>query len=175
MAQPITSPGRGARRCHHRGTGQFFAVTAEAGVMRYWNSYNTPLTVSDDGQEKGQGYGTWKIGTTVNGTRSQSWGYLRDRHDNGHKVYFELKTYVNAGLCYSPEYTSCTAQWYYHAKQFSDFNKETWSGSSWSPEFYASTDVSAAASNARGRFTVAESNGGPDLHSGEKYTWGNRY
>lgn len=174
MAQLITSPGRGARQCPTVALAGL-AITAEAGELRYWNSYSTPLTVSDDGREKGQGYGTWKIGTTVNGTRSQSWGYLRDRHDNGHKVYFELKTYRNSGSCVSPEYTSCKADWYYHAKQFSDFNKETWSGSSWSPEFYASTGVSDSASYLRGRFTVAESNGGPDLHSGPKYTWGNRY
>lgn len=152
-----------------------FAVTAEAGTLRNWNSLSTPLTVKDDGREKGQGYGTWKIGTTTNGTRSQAWGYLRDRHANGYKVFFELQTYTNAGICFSPEYTSCQADWYYYAQQFSDFNKETWSGSSWSPEFYSSTGVSANASYARGRFRVGESNKGPDLHSGPKYTKGNKY
>jgi hypothetical protein len=111
----------------------------------------------------------------VNGTRSQAWGYLRDRHNNGNKVFFELITQTNSGICVSPEYTQCEADWYYYDDQFSDFNKETWSGTSWSPEFYASTGVKDSGSYARGRFTVGESNGGPDLHSGPKYTKGNEY
>lgn len=148
---------------------------AEAKV-RSWNDATTPLTVFEGGKAKGAGYGTWQIGTTVNGTRSQAYGYLRDRDPgNGYKVYFELITQSNSGICLSPEYTSCTAEFYDGARQFSDFDKETWGKSSWSPRFYASTAVSPSGSFARARMRVGESNKGPDSHSKNKLTKGNPY
>lgn len=143
--------------------------------LRAWNSKATPLTVSDGSTKKGAGYGTWKIGTTVNGTRSQAYGYLKDLDNNGHNVYFELFTQTNAGHCIAPQYTQCDAQYYHWRAQFSDFDKETWNNDYWSGEFYASTDVNPSGNYSRARMRVSESNGGPDTHSGSKYTKGNPY
>ncbi len=144
-------------------------------TLYYWNSGNEPLTASDDGDKKAAGYGSWKIGTTVNGTRSQAYGYLKDLDDNGHNVYFELFTQTNAGYCIQPGYTSCDSKWYTWKSQFSDFDKETWGKDYWSSEFYASTSVNPDADYARARMRVSESNWGADTHSGSTYTKGNRY
>lgn len=145
-------------------------------ATRYWNSQSSPLTAYSGDKKLAQGYGTWNIGTTTNGTRSRAYGYLRDpQPSNGYKIYFELFTQTNSGYCIQPDYTSCNAQYYYYAKQFSDFDKETWGSSSWSPQFYASTGVASSGNYARAQMQVAESNYGPDSDSGSTFTKGNAY
>ncbi|WP_377324603.1 hypothetical protein ACFJIY_07095 [Pimelobacter simplex] len=144
--------------------------------VRKWNSLETPLTAYDNGKAKASGYGTWQIGTTVNGTRSQAYGYLRDRDTtNDNAVYFELFTQTNAGTCLAPEYTSCSASYFTYASQFSDFDKETWRKGTWSPRFYASTALNPSGSYARALMQVSESNSGPDSHSKNTFTKGNPY
>ncbi len=159
-----------------------FAAVTTIAVPAYaatysWNSKSNPLTARNgDGDALAQGYGTWKIGTTSSGTRSQGYGYLRDaKEKNGYRVYFELHTYVNSGLCIAPQYTSCSSKYFFWAKQFSDFNKETWGRGSWSPQFYSSTSVDPGGDFARAGFEVAESNKGPDSQSGMTLTRGNKY
>lgn len=88
------------------------ASPSDAAKKRKWNSKSTPLTLKDGDVLKAQGYGKWTIGTTSSGTRSQAWGYLRDRHANGFNVFYRLDTYTNAGYCLSPEYVSCDQVWY---------------------------------------------------------------
>jgi len=153
------------------------ATTAPAyAATRSWNSKAKPLTAYQDGKAMAQGYGTWKIGTTSNGTRSQAYGHLRDRAPrNKRNVYFELFTWVNAGYCLQPEYTSCNQKFFYWRKQFSNSNKETWNQNTWSPTFYASTSVSPRGNYARAQMQVSESKRGPDLKSGFTYTKGNKY
>lgn len=144
-------------------------------VVRNWNSKLVPLQAKDGSTKKASGYGTWKIGTTSSGTRSQAYGYLRDDDSNGYNVYWELFTYVNAGSCFQPDYTSCTAHYYYYDQQFSNFNKETWNHNYWSGQFYGSTSVASDGDFARAQMQVSESNSGPDTHSGYTYTKGNHY
>lgn len=146
-------------------------------ATRSWNSASKPLTAyNGNGIALAKGYGTWKIGTTANGTRSQAYGYLKDTAPrNGYRVYFELFTWVNSGYCIQPEYTSCNAKYFYYAKQFSDFDKETWGSDYWSPRFYASAGLPGSASYARAEMQVAESNKGPDTDSGSTFTTGSKY
>lgn len=154
------------------------ASTAPAyAATRSWNSKSKPLTTRNgNGKALAQGYGTWKVGTTSSGTRSQTYGYLRDADSgNGYKVYFEMETYVNSGYCLQPQFTSCSGKYYKLANQFSNFNKETWGSGSWSPRFYASTKLDPVADYARAALHTAESNKGPDSKSGKFFTKGNKY
>lgn len=145
-------------------------------AARHWNSRANPLIASDGGHDKAAGYGTWTIGVTKNGTRSQAYGYLKDLESNGKNVYFELFTQSNAGYCVQPQYTSCSADWYGYESQFSGFDKETWNHDYWNDTaFYASTSVNPSGDFARGRMQVSESNWGPDTHSGSTYTKGKPY
>lgn len=150
-------------------------MASPASAARYWNSRTTPLQATDDGDKKASGYGRWQIGTTIHGTRSQAYGYLRDDDANGKNVYFKLTTQTNSGYCIQPDFTQCNAEYFYYAEAFSDFDKETWNKDYWSPEFYTSTAVSDSGSYARAKMTVHESNGGPDTNSGATYTKGYAY
>jgi hypothetical protein len=37
---------------------------------------------------------------------------LAYRNADNHKVFYKLQTWVNAGSCFQPDYTSCTAKYY---------------------------------------------------------------
>ncbi len=152
------------------GTGSAEAAT------RYWNSSSAPLTArSDAGAAVAQAYGDWRVSTGSSGTTSRATGRLRDpQPTDGDGVYFELKTYVNAGSCLASQYTSCSQPYYYYE---TDNGGQYYSSSSWSSIYYvAYTAVSAGGNYARAALRSAEDhNNLPDIFSGTTLTLGNGY
>lgn len=151
-------------------------AAASAGTLRYWNSASNPLIVKNEsGNDAGAGYGNWRVETTSVGTESRAFGYLKDLRANGNNVYFKLETWTNAGYCISPDYVSCTAEYYYYREEFSGGNKETWNQNYWSPKYLAATLVNPSADYARPHMFVQESNDFGDPYAGPTITKGNAY
>lgn len=91
-----------------------------------WNyqSQSNPLKTSNG---RGQGFGTGKVTDGSNGTVGQVTGTTRDRAPGNDPIYWEASTWGNSGLCFAPEYTSCS-QAYYHKGSFkgTSFNSGEW-------------------------------------------------
>ena len=128
------------------------ATTAGAsyalGEVRYWNSSSAPLTVTGYGSS-GYGYGTWKVSTGTDGTRSRLTANLRINNADNHAVYATLTTQTNAGYCVEPDYTSCTAQYFTYATQ----DTAHYTGASWKA-LTTSTGLNASGNYARGLVNV---------------------
>lgn len=88
-------------------------LPAEAkGVIRHWGSSSRPVNVWRDGNLQGSSYGDWRVADRTSGTRSIGRGHIKDVRPGGDSIYYHMITQYNAGICYQPEYTSCSSPWY---------------------------------------------------------------
>ncbi len=133
-------------------SGALVAATSGAayalGEVRAWNSPSAPLMVSGYGSA-GYGYGTWKASTGSDGTRSRLSANLRIRNTDNHMVFAKLTTQTNAGYCFQPEYTSCSASYFTYASSTTG----RYAGSTYK-SFGASTGVNASGNYVRGLVNV---------------------
>jgi hypothetical protein len=140
-------------------------ANAALAVSRLWNSRTAPLTAkADGGATVAQGYGSWTISTSTDGTRYRGGAYLRDpQPTDADGVYFEMKTYSSAGLCGQPQGTSCTGDFYLWD---TTSGGKYWSSSTWSPGRSTTQPINARASSHRAGLRVAEAhNSLPDIYS----------
>jgi hypothetical protein len=141
-------------------------ANAALAVSRLWNSRSAPLTAkADGGAVIAQGYGSWTISTSTDGTRYRGGAFLRDpQPSDSDGVYFEMKTYSSAGLCVQPQGTSCSASFYWWD---TTNGGQYWSSSSWSTGKSTTQAIDVQASSHRAGFRVAEEhNNLPDIFSG---------
>ncbi|GAB1640189.1 hypothetical protein [Krasilnikovia sp. MM14-A1259] len=87
------------------------ALAATKGTWVNWNSSSAPLTVKGYGSTA-KGYGKWRVVDNSQGTRSYTSGYYWYANADNHKKYGAMVSQSNAGVCYAPQYTSCTAAYY---------------------------------------------------------------
>jgi hypothetical protein len=145
------------------------ATASYALVVRSWNSASDPLTVHAYGTYAWS-YGTWDVSTHSDGTRSRLHAY-QSTGSASHKVYETLKTYVNAGYCVTPKYTSCSQQYYYYDRNTTQHT----SSYAWVYEG-TSTGLTATADYARGNIsTRMDVPWRTDPSSGDTYTEGVQY
>ena len=152
------------------------AMTASpvAAATKWWAPQSAPLAAKTDGVVQGRAYGYHEIDQTSSGTRSHAEVRLYDNKPGGQSIYIELHTYVNAGYCLAPEYTSCDAQYYY----YDDDESNRYSDASWSPFGWTlgTTGLPASADYARGSVHVCEDqNNEPDDCSGWGHSKGSAY
>ena len=94
-------------------------------------------------------------------------------HDgDNHKVFATLHTYVNAGLCVAPQYTSCSAAYYiYKSADTAHSNaSDTWVNKSITTGLSGSADFARA-----GVQVVLDIPLRPDSYSGTTWTNGMKY
>lgn len=154
--------------------GTITLFTSPAFGANYWAPGSSPLHVYQDGALQGRAYGYHEIDYTANGTRSHGEVHLADQNPGGSGVYIEMQTWVNAGVCFAPTYTSCTASYYQGPSDQSD----RWYLGTWSPygERLATTSVPASADFARGRVKACEDQANsPDDCSGWGISAGSQY
>lgn len=146
------------------------SVAQAKGEYHYWNSSGNPLSVTGYGSTA-KAYGQWRIADGSGGTRSFHDSYTWYSNADNHKKYSAMETWVNAGICYSPDYTSCTASYYYFAyDETSHSNVTSWE---W---LYADTGVSGSADYARdAAYVCLDIPLQPDPCSGPTYTTGSDY
>jgi hypothetical protein len=77
-----------------------------------WASASAPLTVKGQGST-GKGYGSWQVSSGGDGTRSRLTANLWYHNADDHKVFARMETWVNSGICVAPQYTSCSAAYYF--------------------------------------------------------------
>lgn len=140
------------------------------GRVRYWNSVDKPLTVSGYGST-GWGYGSWRVSTGTDGTRSRLGAHQAISNADDHRVFVKLSTWTNAGYCLATEYLQCTQQY------FSYDDSDTGRTSCYCWEYLAtSTGVNAAANYARAQVRVKlDVPWRPDPDSNPTYTKGDSY
>lgn len=124
-------------------------VSAPASLAVNWAKSSEPLKVSGYGST-GYGYGTWTVSSGSDGTRSRLTANLKYSNGDNHKVYGRISTWTNAGICISPEYTSCTATYYPYASNDTAHVNEA---GKWVAKT-ATTSVNPAADYARGQVFV---------------------
>lgn len=149
-------------------------ISGPAFAEKYWAVPDTPLAAKTDGVIQGRAYGYHEVDQTSAGTRSHAETRIYDNREGGDGIYIELHTYVNSGLCVSPEYTSCNQSYYYYAKDQST----RWSDNSWSPYGWTlgTTGLPGSADYARGSVKVCEDqNNSPDDCSGFGHSKGTKY
>ncbi len=89
-------------------------VAAPAASAVGWNSAGSPLKVTGYGSTV-EGYGSWYVSTGSSGTIFKTTTYQRVAvQGDNHKVHADIQNWTNAGICYAPQYTSCTAAYYYY-------------------------------------------------------------
>jgi hypothetical protein len=124
------------------------SVAYAKGEYKYWNSSTNPLVVTGYGSWA-KAYGQWRVADGSSGTRSwldaRVWYYNADNH----KKYSKFETWVNAGICVAPQYTSCTAAYYYYAGAQTPHSNVA--AAQW---LYANTGVSPSGNYARARVWV---------------------
>ena len=150
-------------------------VSGPAFAVKYWAAPATPLAAKTDGVTQGRAYGYHEIDQTSSGTRSHAETRIYDNKEGGDSIYIELHTYVNAGLCFAPDYTSCNQPYYYY---YDKDQSSHWSDNSWSPYFWSlgTTAVPASGDYARGSVKVCEDqNNAPDDCSGFGHSKGTQY
>lgn len=95
-------------------------------------------------------YAEFWVGSSPYGTKAHYNAYLRNSTGAGYRIYDTLATWTNAGTCFAPNYTSCTAQYYWYAQ----VDTAHISSTSWYKD-YRTTSVNPAADYARGRIEVS--------------------
>lgn len=88
-------------------------VSASSAVALTWNSSGSPLTVTGYGST-GRAYGTWGVTNGTSGTKFTTVSQQKVANADNHTVYVTTENWVNAGLCFSPDYTSCQQAYYYY-------------------------------------------------------------
>jgi hypothetical protein len=111
---------------------------------KYWNSQSNPLVVTGYGSTV-QAYGQWRVTDSAGGTMSfldsRTWMYNADNH----KKYTYFETWTSTGYCIEPQYTSCTAQFFFYAGTETPHSNTTdWQ---W---LYASTGLPGSGNSAKG-------------------------
>lgn len=154
--------------------GSLALIAGPAYAANYWAPGSDPLHVYEDGVLQGRAYGYHEIDHTSNGTRSHGEVHLVDQKPGGSGIYIEMQTWVNAGICIAPAYTSCSSQYYQGPSDQSDrWHDNTWSPYGWT---LATTSVPASADYARGRVKACEDqNNSPDDCSGWGLSTGSKY
>lgn len=154
--------------------GSLALVAGPAYAANYWAPGSSPLHVYQDGALQGRAYGYHEIDYTSNGTRSHGEVHLADQNPGGSGVFIEMQTWVNAGICFAPTYTSCTASYYQgETDQSARWTRGTWSDYGWT---LATTGLPASADFARGRVKACEDhNNSPDSCSGWGISPGSKY
>lgn len=149
-------------------------VTGPAYAVNYWAKPTTPLAAKTDGVTQGRAFGYHEVDQTENGTRSHAETRLYDQNPGGSGIYIKLQTYVNAGICFAPDYTSCQQPYYPYAEDGSARWKESrWSAYGWT---LGTTGLPGEADYARGSVRVCEDqNNSPDDCSGWAYSAGSKY
>ncbi len=148
------------------------AGSAQAlGEFKYWNSATSPLTVTGYGST-GRAYGGWRLYTGTDGTRAYTDANMKVNNAANHRVYVQSQTWLNAGLCVSPQYTSCSSSYYYHATATSN----RISSSSWTWHYGFSTGLDGSADFARAAIRArldipwrTDPSAGPTYTNGSKY------
>ncbi|WP_188432335.1 hypothetical protein, partial [Ornithinimicrobium tianjinense] len=146
------------------------ATPAIASSWQYPNDTGSPLRVYYDGTERGAVAFAWRTGLNNAGAYSGLSAFrLDDRRTDGHMVYGRSITQSNAGICVSPEYTSCSQGWY----NYSSANSQGWGSTTWSGWFYQSAPTDPGADYHRGRaLACIQINYWPDHCDGSVYTRG---
>lgn len=70
------------------------------------------LAVYMDNQRRGDAVINYRLANLSTGLRSQSAWKLKDTRQDGNLVHGAMTTMENTGLCYAPQYTSCSQQYY---------------------------------------------------------------
>lgn len=154
--------------------GSLALITGPAYAAKYWAPGSSPLHVNQGGDLQGRAYGFYEIENTSNGTRSHGEVHLVDHKPGGSGIYIEMQTWINAGICIAPTYTSCTAQYYQGpSDQSARWDRATWSDYGWT---LATTGLPASADYARGRVKACEDQkNSPDDCSGWGISAGVKY
>lgn len=119
-----------------------------------WAPSSSPMIVKNSsGSWLGKAYGTWGINSAV--TDSYGTAYIWDSRPGGHGIKVVMRSQFNAGFCYSPEYTSCTASWFGSSK----VDTQRWHDASWSPRRNLFQKLSSSGDYARAQFQVCQDEG----------------
>lgn len=145
-------------------------VASAKGEYRFWNGVSDPLTVTGY-SSTGEAYGNWRVSDGGDGTRARTNARMRIDNADNHTVYVTVETWDNTGVCFAPEYTSCTQDWFYYS------SAEAGRNNSYSWDWYgASTGVDQTASYARGHARVhldipwrPDPDAGPTITDGTEY------
>lgn len=111
---------------------------------KYWNSSTNPLTVTGYGSTA-KAYGQWRVADGADGTKAFLDSRMWLQNADNHKKYTYNETWTSTGYCIEPQYTSCSAQFYFYASsETSHSNTGDWQ---W---LYTSTYVPSSGNSARG-------------------------
>lgn len=146
------------------------AQAAAKGTWVNWNSSSNPLSASGYGSTA-KGYGKWRVVDNSQGTRSYTSGYYWYSNADNHKKYGWMMTQSNSGICYAPEYTSCTASFYNYTSNESTHSNVT--GGQWL-DFSTKVDPSGSTARAQERVCL-DVPVRSDPCSGTTYTQGEPY
>lgn len=96
---------------------------------------------------------------------------MRISNADNHKVYVISQTWANSGVCFSPEYTSCTRSYYYHkGVRVGSNNSNVWR------LYTGSTTVSTGGDYARAHvYAKLDIPWRSDPYQGPTITYGTRY
>lgn len=145
---------------------------AVAYTQSTWAPSSNPIVAKEGGVAQAKAYGVWNLDQTSNGLRSHGDAKLFDPRPGGDGAYAEMQTQSNSGTCVSPEYTSCSQAWYFHAKD----QTVRWYQDYWSTYQLATTSVDPSGSYARAIVKVCEDQSfSGDPCSGWAYSKGNKY
>lgn len=131
-----------------------------------------PLAVYLDNIRRGDASISYRLANLSTGLKSQSAWKLKDTHQDGNLVHGTMITMVNTGLCYAPEYLSCSKEYY----SYDDAETLGWGGTYRSNWMYVSTGISTSGTYARlsGKMCVTQGNW-PDECDGYAISSGWRY
>lgn len=140
------------------------------GEYKYWNSSSNPLVVTGYGSTA-RAYGQWRIADGSAGTRSYHDARMTYVNADNHTKYSKMETWTNSGICIAPQYTSCTASYYFYASAGTRHSNAL--GWEW---LYANTGLSSSGNYARdAAYACLDIPWRPDPCSGPTLTSGSAY
>lgn len=90
----------------------FTVASAQAYSIRYWNSGGEPLTAFRY-NSRAEAYGNFYISTGTDGTRARSAVSMKVTPGGENLAgYVEYQLLDSSGICFAPEYTSCSQSFY---------------------------------------------------------------
>lgn len=145
-----------------------FGSAGSANALK-WN-HGDPLEAKGYGSY-GWGYGNWKVNTQSDGTRSRLGANVSISNADNHKVFAKLATHVNAGYCVSPQFVTCSSEYYLWAEA----DTARHDGYSWAYKT-SSTSLPGNADYTRAGIQVRlDIPSRPDIGSGWTWTKGKQY
>lgn len=106
---------------------------------------SNPLAVIDGGWRRGDAVISFRVARLSTGLKAQSAWKLKDTATDGNLVHGTAYTMTNAGYCYSPDYVSCSQEYY----KYGTNETPGWGGTYRSGWFYEAHSVPATATYAR--------------------------